>query len=127
MENIIKLTKDNIPKEEVLGIDNNGNCYVGHISIINNEFILNTHLEDNYGGNHEFPVAYYQELPCEEIFNGKGYLVPMNLFEGRVKKGTVYFKNKVMPRSYYSPKQGMFDAQYALPKEIVETWEKTKK
>lgn len=47
-----------------------------------------------------------------------GYLVPYDLFGGKVKKGTLYKKSQYN-KIYYHTDNG----EYAVPKEIVETWE----
>lgn len=55
-----------------------------------------------------------------------GYKAPMDLFEGEVKKGTIYNGNpkeasSQKPNTYWI--KDNFSTKYNLPKEIVETWE----
>lgn len=48
-----------------------------------------------------------------------GYKVPFDIFDGKVKKGSLY---KYCNMIYYETKNN-YDGKYKLPKEIVETWE----
>jgi hypothetical protein len=48
-----------------------------------------------------------------------GYKAPCDLFEGKVKKGTIY-KKSIDGKVYF---MNMNSDIYSLPKEIVETWE----
>lgn len=52
----------------------------------------------------------------------KGYLSPMDLFDGEIKKGTCFIKQIAQGKEFYEPTTA-FGGGYQLPKEIVEIWE----
>lgn len=47
-----------------------------------------------------------------------GYLAPYDLYEGKVKKGTLFIKSSYSALYYYTNNK-----EYVIPKEIVENWE----
>ena len=56
----------------------------------------------------------------------EGYICPENLYDGQVKKGTIYKQRKGCSDSIcYGPEGDCSNNWYAFPKEIVETWEKS--
>lgn len=67
-------------------------------------------------------VENYREVTLEELNTSTkpdGYLVPCDMFEGKVLKGTVYITCGVLGAYCPANNRDLF----LLPKEIVETWE----
>ena len=55
----------------------------------------------------------------------EGYIAPQDLFGGAVKKGDLYVYRTSFEASQYRPVKPQGCAIYTIPKEIVETWEKS--
>jgi hypothetical protein len=73
----------------------------------------------NYGNN---AYMYKTIIPLSQFLQPEGeiigYLCPMDLFDGEVKKGEIYITTH---GAHYTINGRGFD--YKMPKEIVETWQ----
>lgn len=94
----------------------------------NNSKAVGAHLYYKSLGNGRFSSSDWVSLPIvkiKQLLNEKpmekkiiGYLAPMDLFDGKVKKGDVF---KLYGESYRATHDGILVGSF-LPKEIVETW-----
>jgi hypothetical protein len=76
-------------------------------------------IKDDNKHNSQYTKGNFKEINNmeQEII---GYLVPCDIFNGEVKKGSLYTKNTLEDCKYYwDNKTNM----YQIPKEIVETWQ----
>lgn len=81
---------------------------------------------NNYGYSEKrssYDNKFYIIIEFENIIFDKviGYKQPINLFQGKVKAGTVWKNHQDINPEYYTPNG--FSSTHSLPSEIVESWE----
>ena len=123
-------------KQSIMGAFTIGKLYKANSSIDNPMVFVNNHdRNDGWFPDNElhFTKARLQEivnqLTTQEIITTMkeekkiiGYKCPMDLFNGHVKAGDLYIKSTVNKSNSYRH-HNKIDTYWAMPLEIVETWE----